>query len=267
MRMLKVLAADAMSVGSDEFDWRVPARSLCLGPADVHVWRAALADEAPDMQQLWPLLAPDEKARAQRFHFQRDGARFLMARGILRIILSRYLNQEPQALRFTYGRYGKPALESAGTDALRFNLSHSDGLALYAVTRNRELGIDVERVRSERAEKQIAERFFSPREVAALRMLPRSVQTEAFFNCWTRKEAYIKATGHGVSSALHRFSVSLAPGETAALLQTLDDEGEASRWSLCALNAGTGYAGALAVEGHAWLLSSWHFSMFECTSI
>jgi 4'-phosphopantetheinyl transferase len=252
-----------MSVVQGACGWCAPVRSLALGAADVHVWRAALADETADMQQLGELLSADEKERAERFRFQLDRERFLMARGILRIILSRYLNQKPQALRFTYNRFGKPALESAGADALHFNLSHSDGLALYAVTRRRELGIDVERIRSERAHKQIAERFFSPHEVAALRGLPRSVQAQAFFNCWTRKEAYIKATGRGLGSALHRFSVSLAPDEPAALLQTPNDEGEASRWSLCALNAGTGYATALAVEGHDWRLSCWQFSMLE----
>jgi 4'-phosphopantetheinyl transferase len=264
--MANALAMNDMNPLPDDVSWRDPAHTMYIGTTDVHVWRAELTDAVAEIPRLRALLTPDEKCRAERFHFQRDYTRFLTARGILRIILGRYLNREPEDLRFTYGRYGKPALNDMGTDALYFNLSHSDGLAIYAITRGRELGIDLEQIRSERAAKQIAERFFSPREVAALRALPQSMQAEAFFSCWTRKEAYIKATGRGLAVALDRFDVSVVPGERVVLLQTLDNWREASRWSLRALDPGPGFAAALAVEGYDWVLSCWQFSMPEKTA-
>ncbi len=161
----------------------------------------------------------------------------------------------PDHLRFYYGPQGKPKLdkETAG-EALRFNVTHTQGLALYAVANGREVGIDVERIRPELVDGDFAERFFSPREVAALRMLPVGLRPEAFFNCWTRKEAYAKARGDGLSLPLKQFDVSLAPREPAALLSTKGDPLEAARWSLSALHPGPGYVAALAVEGHDWRL-------------
>jgi 4'-phosphopantetheinyl transferase len=143
---------------------------------------------------------------------------------------------------------------------LGFNLAHSHELALYAITRGREVGIDLERIRSNLVDEQIAERFFSPREVVVLRGLPTHRQREAFFNCWTRKEAYVKAKGQGLSIPLDQFDVSLAPGEPAALLSTQWHPQEASRWSLQKLNPGCGYVAALAVEGHDWQVKCWQWS-------
>lgn len=155
----------------------------------------------------------------------------------------------------------KPALaEDSDESAIRFNMSHSHDLALYAVTRNRELGIDLEHIRKDFASHEIAQQFFSPREVARLRALPLSMQTKAFFNCWTRKEAYIKATGKGLSLPLHQFDVSLVPGEPTLLLSTRENPQEASRWTLRELKPGPGYVVALAVEGHDWRLDCWQWS-------
>jgi 4'-phosphopantetheinyl transferase len=142
---------------------------------------------------------------------------------------------------------------------LSFNLTHSHQLALYAVTRRREIGVDLEYVRADFADEQIAERFFSPREVAALRTVPENLLKEAFFHCWTRKEAYVKAKGEGLSIPLDQFDVSLAPGEPALLLSTRDDPQEADRWSLQALFPGSGYVAALAVEGRTWRLKCWQW--------
>jgi 4'-phosphopantetheinyl transferase len=194
------------------------------------------------------ILADDEKRRAERFHFAEDRERFTVARGALRVLLTRYVNAEPTAIRFTYNSYGKPALVS--DQPVRFNVSHSGGVALYAVAKNREVGVDVERVRPEFAGEAIAERFFSPREVEALRGLPRSQIVEGFFNCWTRKEAYIKARGKGLSIPLDKFDVSLAPGETAVLYADRDCPAETGRWQMWNLCPGPGFAGAAAVEGH-----------------
>lgn len=175
-------------------------------------------------------------------------------------MLGRYLNIPPEQLRFCYGPYGKPGLaEDSSGVPIRFNMSHSHELALYAVTREREVGIDIEYRREDFASEQIAQQFFSHGEVAALRALPAQAQVEAFFNCWTRKEAYIKATGQGLSLPLDQFDVSLAPGEQAALLSRQDQPQEASRWTLQELAPGDGYAAAVAVEGSGWQLNCWQW--------
>src|SRR5262249_7722277 len=149
-----------------------------------------------------------------------------------------------------YELYGKPKLagELANSD-WRFNLAHSNGSALYALTRGREVGVDLEWMRPAIAREQIAERFFSPREKLALQALPPELQTKAFFTCWTGKEASLKATGRGIFLPLDRFAVSLTPGEPPALVEYLGDPNEVGRWTLQELSPGPGYVGALAVEG------------------
>jgi 4'-phosphopantetheinyl transferase len=229
-----------------------------LNGDEVHVWRAALNVEASRVKSSWHLLSTDERVRADRFRFPKDRDHFIVAHGLLRAIISRYLDAAPDELRFFYGRYGKPALgDESGRDSLRFNLSHSRALAVYALSRGRDVGVDVEYIRPEMADEKIAEHFFSPREVAVLRSLPIESQPEAFFNCWTRKEAYVKATGKGLTLRLDQFDVSLIPGTPAALLRTVGNRRETSRWSLQELLPGPGYVGALAVEGHNWQLRCW----------
>jgi 4'-phosphopantetheinyl transferase len=238
-----------------------PERPLVAG-GEVHVWRAELNPDAPALRELWGTLSADERARAGRFHFQRDRDHFVAARGRLRDILSRYLGTPPDGLRFSYDGYGKPSLVGAvGGGPLRFNVSHSQGVALYAVTKGREVGVDVEFVREDFAGLEIAEHFFSRREVEALRAVAPGERASAFFDCWTRKEAYIKARGEGLSHPLHLFTVSLAPGRPAALLCTEDDPQEAARWSLVALFPGAGYRAALAVRGEVSSLSCWDYSV------
>ncbi|MBD0325490.1 MAG: 4'-phosphopantetheinyl transferase superfamily protein [Pyrinomonadaceae bacterium] len=240
--------------------WRSPPENIVLEDDDVHVWRVLLSGNASQLQSLLHNLAADERERAERFHFQRDRERFIIAHGALRSVLSCYLNQEACQLRFSYSPYGKPALaHGLGDDALRFNMSHSDQLALIAVTRGREIGVDIERINAAVAHEKIAERFFSPAEVFKLRSLPVDVQAKAFFNCWTRKEAYIKARGEGLSLPLDQFDVSLVPGEAAALLSTKDDTQEAARWSLHELSPGSDYVAAVAIKGHDWNLKCWQW--------
>jgi 4'-phosphopantetheinyl transferase len=212
------------------------------------------------VQNLQLTLAADEIARAERFYFQKDREHFIVARGLLRLILSCYLYVAPDQLRFCYGSHGKPALAiTSGQDRLCFNLAHAHGLALYAVARGREVGIDLERLRLIPDAEQIAARFFSPRENAVFRALPSSKRQEAFFNCWTRKEAYIKAVGDGLARPLDRFEVSLRPGEPARLLSVEGDAQEASRWVLQDLTPAPGYVAAIAVEGHGWRLRCSHW--------
>jgi 4'-phosphopantetheinyl transferase len=240
--------------------WRSPPAELTLSSAEVHVWRARLDPAASCVECLRGTLSADELQRAARFHFARDRRRFTVARGVLRDILGRYLRVPPSEPEFRYSAYGKPALAD-GADApwLRFNVSHSHEVALFAVTCGREVGVDIEYLGREIRGEEIAERFFSARERADLRALPAEVKHEAFFNCWTRKEAYIKAHGEGLSLPLDQFDVSLAPGEPAALLATRSDPREALHWSLQALTPGPDYVAALAVEGQGWHLSCWQW--------
>jgi 4'-phosphopantetheinyl transferase len=240
--------------------WIFPPGILVLGCDAVHVWRATLDQTPSQIQGFLHTLAPDEQARAERFYFERDREHFIVARGVLRAILGGYLDRAPEYLSFCYGSHGKPALagESDG-DTIRFSVSHSHGVSLYAVARGREVGIDLELIRADVGALEIAERFFSQREVAMLRALPTEAQRQAFFRCWTRKEAYIKAQGEGLSMPLDQFDVSLTPGEPAAILGTQRNPSEASRWSLHELAPAPGYVAALAVAGHGWHLARWQW--------
>ncbi len=246
---------------SPSHSWDFPPKTLMLPNNAVHVWRASLNASPSYLHTLESKLTADERARAERFYFQKHREHFIAGRGLLRNILSRYLDREPDQLRFCYNSYGKPALiEETDTERLCFNLSHSHGIALYAITRGREIGIDIEYFRPDVEAEKLAERFFSPREVTVLRALPEHLRKEGFFNCWTRKEAYIKAEGKGLSIPLNAFDVSLIPGEPAALLRTQKHPQEAACWSLQALNPVPSYAAALAVKGHDWELKCWRWS-------
>lgn len=239
--------------------WRAPPENLALDAAEVHVWRAPLALPASHVNSLSLLLAPDELGRAARFHFRRDRDNFIAARGTLRVILARYLGVRPGQLEFRYTAYDKPSLapESGGGGDVRFNLSHSHDLALYAFTLGREVGIDLEHTRPQEELDAIAGRFFSAPEISALRALPADLRLEAFYNCWTRKEAYIKARGEGLSFPLDCFAVSVGSGEGPLPLDVFGCPQESARWSLRELTPGEGYAAAIAVEGSGWSLKCW----------
>lgn len=240
--------------------WHIPPEHLRLDKNQVHVWRVALDQPATILQTLSRTLSPDETERAAKFFFQRDRDHFVVARGVLRTILGGYLKVAPARLRFVYDEYGKPALsEIPGESSLSFNLSHSHGLALYGLTLEGKIGIDIEHVREDFDFDRIAEQFFAPREVEMLRALPLNMRREGFFNCWTRKEAYIKAIGHGLSLPLDEFVVSLAPGEPAALLSITDTAQEAFRWSIKDLIPEPGYVAAVVVEGQDWQLAFWQW--------
>jgi 4'-phosphopantetheinyl transferase len=193
-------------------------------------------------------LSPDESRRASRFHFERDRRRFAAARGVLRELLGRYLGVDPSALVFSYGPQGKPALASPWK-GLRFNVSHSGGLALLAFSTDHEIGVDIEQERPVPEMDSIAERHFSPRESAELRLLEERERRRAFFHCWTRKEAFVKAVGDGLSHALDAFDVTLAPGEPARLLRVAGDPEAGRRFRLEGLEPAEGFAAALAVLG------------------
>ncbi|MDX6502457.1 MAG: 4-phosphopantetheinyl transferase [Blastocatellia bacterium] len=237
-----------------------PAKMLLREQDEVHIWRASLQPSPDEIERLGHLLAPDEQSRASRFHFRKDRDHFIVARGILRSIIGRYLNTGPAQLRFDYSHYGKPSLRREfDSGSLRFSLSHSHGKALYAFARDRELGVDLEFIREDFAGEQIARKFFSTREAAQLRTLPASRRRDAFFNCWTRKEAYIKAIGQGLSMPLDEFDVSFFPGEPAALLSCRRLPQEVLRWSLQAIDVEAEYVAAVAVEGRDWRMKCWNW--------
>ena len=238
--------SDRGRAGCDSILWSVPLSHPLLADDEIHVWCATL-DQAPSYRrQLAETLSEDERQRAARFHFERDRSRFIVGRGLLRSILGCYLNVKAGELAFGYNPQGKPSL--ATPSQIHFNLAHSHNLALYAITRRREIGVDLERIRPVPGMKEIAQRFFCAAEAAHMLSLPEEQKEEGFFNCWTRKEAYLKATGEGIASALDQFEVSLRPGEPAALLHEAMNPAEASRWVLFDLKPAHGYAAALAVK-------------------
>jgi len=229
--------------------WNTAPARLVLRHEEIHAWRVSLVGERQDYEGYWATLAPDEKARAERYHFDRDRVRFVVARGVLRMILGRYLNLEPQEVRFSYTEYGKPYLPyNLASSDITFNLTHSHDLAVLAVTRARQIGVDLEFVRPDLASESIAERFFARDEVTTLFSLPPLVRTQAFFHCWTRKEAFIKAVGEGLSYPLNQFTVAFTPEDPPALLEIRGSVTEARRWALFELAPGEGYVGALAVQ-------------------
>jgi 4'-phosphopantetheinyl transferase len=212
---------------------------------EIHVWHASLDREEKVLGRLESRLSQEEKARADRFHFVNDRNRFVAARGLLRELLGKYLHQAPAGLEFSYGEHGKPSLSGGNTSSgLCFNLSHSAGLVVYAIAKERNLGIDVEHVRPESAGEDIAKRYFSAREVSDLQTLPPEVRVEGFFHCWTRKEAYLKATGMGLQIPLDSFAVSLVPEKPAQFLGGVEP-----RWHLAAYHPAEGYVAAVVYDG------------------
>lgn len=197
---------------------------------EVHVWSRELGVDADRLEHLARVLSPDERERAGRFRFQRDRDRFISGRGQLRELLGRYLDRPADALSFRYSPYGKPAVD--GLSELYFNVSHSGQRVLYAFSSTSEVGVDVELLRANALDGRVAEHFFAPREVQALRSLPSSLHVLGFLTCWTRKEAFIKARGEGLSLPLQDFEVTLTPGEPPKLLRTVWDPTEAEEWEL-----------------------------------
>jgi 4'-phosphopantetheinyl transferase len=226
-----------------------------LGANEVYVRLADQNQPQERINALLGILSPDERDRAARFRFEKDRIHFIAARGMLRQFLGTLLQTSPERVGFEYSKYGKPSLaKEFESTHVKFNISHSGGLALFAFTLRRDLGVDIERIKQDFGTTEIAERFFSASEVKTLRTVREALQAEAFFNCWTRKEAYIKAIGEGLSCPLDKFDVTLAPGEPAKLLETRVEGLPASDWSMLSLNVGPGFKAAMVVEGHDWEL-------------
>ena len=227
---------------------------------DVHVWRLFLDLPVEGVQALRGFLAEDEIERADRFHQETDRTRFIIGRGLLRCLLARYLNVRPNEIRFQYNPWGKPYLSlEIHPSAPMFNFSHSQDLALCALSRDRMIGVDIEHVRNLVGYADIAERFFSIQEIEAIAAQPEPMRQRAFFSCWTQKEAFVKALGQGLSIHLNRFNLPMSSPNPTSVTYEGSCFLETSRWSLLDLNLGADYVGSIAVEGdmprvHCWKL-------------
>ncbi|MGC1394096.1 MAG: 4'-phosphopantetheinyl transferase superfamily protein [Coleofasciculaceae cyanobacterium] len=231
----------------------LPPLDLKLLENEVHVWSASFKQLLLQVEQLTQILSEDEKNRASRFHFEQDKTRFIIGRGLLRLILGRYLKTEPDQLQFAYSLTGKPVVSSSN---VQFNLSHSEEMILYAFTSDRQIGIDLEYLRPIPELKQLIQQFFSIGEASAILSLPASEQQLAFLQTWTCKEAYLKATGEGLAQ-LSQVEVYIKPGEPYRLL---NNQSQANRWSLQTLTLTPEYVAALVVEGQNWHLKCWQWS-------
>jgi 4'-phosphopantetheinyl transferase len=217
-----------------------------VADGEIRIWFCRLDRADAEIAPMRATLSEDEATRAARFFQDRDRNHYIVARATLRRLLAIQLGCAAGAVRFEYNEWGKPALPAGfARRDIRINLSHSHGVAVYAITGGRDVGVDVERVRLEFATETIAENFFSRNEVIALRSLPLEQQPDGFFNCWTRKEAYVKARGEGLSIELASFDVSLKPREPAAILRAVDR----AKWSIASFRPEPGRVAAIVVEG------------------
>jgi len=232
-----------------------------LAKDEIHIWCAALDKLVYRFKKYFQTLSLEERIRAKRFYFERDRKRFIIRRGILRTILGFYLNVDPSRIEFRYGENGKPALaDTYSKGTIRFNLSHSNGFVIFAFDRDNEIGVDIEEIRDIYEMDHISQRFFSETEDAVFRTLPENKKKKAFFNCWTRKEAFIKAIGDGLSLPLDKFDVSLAPGEPSRLLRIEGYSKELSLRSIESFIPAPNYVAALAIKSHVFKLRCWRWT-------
>jgi 4'-phosphopantetheinyl transferase len=251
-------------MASNDILWPPPPARRSLGKTDVHVWAAHLALPPGTLGTLASVMSDDELQRAARFRFELHRNRFVAARGILRSLLAAYLDCTPDKPQFVYGANGKPALAGGFAESgLFFNIAHSEDIALIALTRVGPIGIDVEHIRAIRDAGELVERFFSERENALFQALPDDQKSAAFFNLWTRKEAWLKATGEGIGHSLNRVEVTFLPGQPARLLAVPEKSGLFSDWALCELTPANGFVGAIALPNVQFSISNFKYSNSE----
>jgi len=238
-------------------NWPPSPAELLLDPQAVHVWAVPLDLPPEGIASLATVLSTNELERAEKFRFPHLRSRYVAARGSLRVLLGRYLQLDPAALEFSYSSRGKPTLKGQGAESLHFNLAHSHELALIAITRAAPVGVDVERIRPMRDADRIADRFFSTREAEAFRKVPAAEQDAAFFSLWTRKEAWLKATGDGISESLSKFEVTFLNDDEPRVVAIAGDSAAGAAWSLSALDPAGGFVGALALQCQGIRIQCW----------
>lgn len=241
--------------------------TFTLPQGEIHIWRAPLEIDEVSRRKLEGLLSKEERQRAGRFVFERDQNRFIACRGRLRTILAGYLGMAPDTISFSYGEFGKPYLKrfedglAASTGSLFFNVTHSQDLALVCLCRSGEVGVDVERLRSIAEAQAIARRYFTANEHEALARLQGDELVAAFFRCWTRKEALLKALGVGIGFSLNEVEVNVEANNPPRL-RTLNPArtGDLSDWRLYHLEPEAGYVGAVAASGSVERLLGWEWA-------
>lgn len=212
----------------------------------IHVWYCDFEQHLTKLDSYLILLSSDEKIRSERFKFKRDKECYIISRGILRLLLGKYLKLDPRKIEFEYTSYGKPYLSFE--NALNFNISHSGNMASFAFFQYQEIGVDIEKIKDDFDVLELAQNFFSKTEITSLEEQSKDMLPRAFFRCWTRKESFIKAEGSGLSFPLDQFAVSLDSDDTAELLETKWNENEKQEWRLYSFTPKTGYIGAVSVK-------------------
>ena len=229
-------------------NWNTPTKRLDLLNGDIDVWRANLDAPEREISRCIDWLSPDEKKRANRYYFNRHRQRFIVRRILLKKLIGAYLNINAWDVLLDRNQFGKPLLAHQRVGQLQFNLSFSNNLALFAFSRSNAIGVDIEIINDTVIGENIVQRHFSSNEIATFISLPCEQQAEAFYNCWTRKEAWVKARGMGLSIPLDSFEVSLTPGEPARLISTSEYANKPSEWSMFSLTPAPGYTAAVAVQ-------------------
>jgi len=249
-------------MNTDESRWHRAIPEKLMLSNEVHVWRAFLDLPQFEMESLLEILSVDELERASRFHFERHKKRFIVSRGILRNILSHYIDIIPQKVFFEYSSQGKPVLaHKPGEATYHFNLSHSGEFALYAVSPESGVGIDIERIQDDISVDQISQKFYSHKEIHQLEIIHKNDRSELFFQYWTRKEALLKATGEGISFQMEQCDVSLIDGGVLSPIILPGNNEESSSWYVQDLSPGPGYVAAIAVESSNCTISCWHYCL------
>lgn len=245
---------------TENTQWRPAVPGQLISSNEVHIWRLLLNEHHSNIENIKQNLSNDELVKTEKFYFEKDQNRFIMARGMLRMILAGYLGTKPHELRFEYTPFGKPLLaENNDNKSIHFNISHSDNVVLYAITNNRNIGIDVERINDRIDITQVAQRFFSPGEINALERCKRENRAEIFFQYWTRKEALVKAMGNGVSFSLEQIDVSKVDGKALSPIRLLNTGTDVSDWHIQDLFPAEGYTAAFAVKESDLAISYWDY--------
>lgn len=241
--------------------WLSPPAEMDLVEGRVDLWRASLDCSTSVRQSLWRSLSEDEKERAGRYKHDQDREHFITRRGILRILLAKYLQSLPIEIRLSRNAFGKVMLvENANPIGLEFNASHSEGMVLFAFAYRRRVGVDLEKIRDNPEVLKAARRYLSVYENAVLASLPQEARMKAFYECWTRKEAFLKAQGTGLMMELTQFDVSFGPGQQPQILEIRGEVKPRGHWRVEDISVGGGFSAALVVDGHDFDINYWQFS-------
>lgn len=238
--------------------WEPATTPSGLGDLEVHLWRAELKRHKDRLSDYAEVLSDEERVRAERFRFDRDRNLYVLSRGVLRLLLSAYSGRRAHSLAFRYGSQGKPFLDADAE--IEFNISHSGELCVMAFARRIRVGVDIEQKSRDLAFLELAERFFAADERNEMSGLDSDGLREAFYAVWTRKEAYIKGLGEGVTHGLDNFAVTVGPDERHPRVRSARNPDAQGQWNLFSFEPETGYAGALAVEGSTRRIKQFEYS-------